>query len=156
MIRVRIQIEDNEIYDSADTYGLVYLESDTLFSAPLKPFETSKYPEKDGENVLPKTTYEPFDYTIKFFVRANLGIDNANQKIASFNELLYTEDSEIKTFKRVTFYNDFKKVKIVGYPKLIEKADDFWRDSSGRQADVVCVEWIIRVDKPQECDFNLI
>lgn len=159
MIKVRLQIADDGIYDTADAYGLVYLSSDTIFSPPLRAFESTKYPEQDGENIHPTTVYEPFDYKVKFFVNAELGLNNANQKIAAFNILLYTQSTEddTKTFKRVVFYNDYKKVKITGYPSLIHSAseDDFWRDSSGRQADVVCVEWTIRVDKPQECDFNL-
>ena len=158
MIKVRLQIGDDYAYDTADAYGLVYLSSDTIFSPPLRAFESTKYPEQDGENIHPVTVYEPFDYKVRFFVNAEKGLNNANQKIAAFNSLLYTkDDSGLKTFKRVVFYNDYKKVKITGYPNLIHSAseDDFWRDSRGRQADVVCVEWTIRVDKPQECDFNL-
>lgn len=158
MIKVRLQIGDGSIEDTSDKYSLVYLSSDTFFSAPLRPFESSKYPEQDGENIHPVTVYEPFDYKVKFFVQAKSGLNNANQKIAAFNKLLYTQDdSGLKTFKRVTFYNDYKKTKIVGYPNLIKEAGegDFWRDSTGRSFDVVCVEWVIRVDKPQDCDFNL-
>ena len=159
MIKVRLQIGDGPIENTSDKHSLVYLSSDTFFSAPLRSFESSKYPEQDGENIHPATVYEPFDYKVKFFVQAEPGLNNANQKIAAFNNLLYTKDaSGLKTFKRVIFYNDYKKVKIVGYPSLIKEAteDDFWRDSRGNVADVVCVEWSIRVDKPQECDFNLI
>ena len=159
MIKVRLQIASGEIYDTIDQYSLVYLSSDTIFSAPLRPFESTKYPEQDGENVNPSTVYEPFDYKVKFFVQAELGLENANKKIAAFNKLLYSEnDSGLKTFNRVAFYNDYKKVKIVGYPSLISEVDedDFWRDSAGRTTDVVCVEWSIHVDKPQECDFNLL
>lgn len=159
MIKVRLQIGNGAIVDTIDHYGLVYLSSDTVFSAPLRPFEVSKYPEQDGENTHPVTVYEPFDYKIKFFIQAEPGLNNANQKIAEFNNLLFSADpSGLKTFNRVVFYNDYKKIKVTGYPSLIKEAteDDFWRDSRGVEADVVCVEWIIRVDKPQECDFNLV
>lgn len=159
MIKVRLQIGEGTVFDTIDQYGLVYLSSDTIFSAPLRPFEVSKYPEQDGENTHPVTVYEPFDYKVKFFIQAEPGLNNANQKIAAFNKLLYTENSTgLKTFNRVTFYNDYKKVKIVGYPSLISEVDedDFWRDSAGRTTDVVCAEWSIHVDKPQECDFNLV
>lgn len=158
MIRVRLQIANGEIYDTIDKHGLVYLYSDTLFSPPLRSFEATTYPEQDGENLHPVTTYEPFDYKVKFFVQAEAGLKHANKIISDFNNLLFSEDSSgLKTFNRVTFYNDYKKIKIVGYPTLISAVDeeDFWRDSGGRTADIVCVEWTIRVDKPQECDFNL-
>ena len=48
-----------------------------------------------------------------------------------------------------------QKVKIVGYPQPIREATDFWRDDYGRVADVVCVEWVISVDNPLLCDFNI-
>ena len=156
MIKVRLQIAGGEIVDTADAYGLVYLEADSRFAAPVKGFEKSSYPEQPGTNLDPKTVDDEFEYKVKFFVKADGELENANQKIAAFNSLLYTKDADnVKTFKQVTFYNDYKKVKIVGYPKPIEEATDFWRDSRGRQADVVCVPFIIDVDKPQECDFNL-
>jgi hypothetical protein len=64
-------------------------------------------------------------------------------------------DGDVKIFKQVTFYNDYKKVKIVGIPSLIQQATEFWRDANGKQHDVVCVEWVIRVSKPSLCNFNL-
>lgn len=155
MIKVRVQIADGEIKDTIE-YGLIYLESDSRFSAPTKGFEESTYAEQPGSNIDPKTVDDKFDYKVKFFVKADRDLENANQKIAAFNSLLYTKDADnIKTFKQVTFYNDYKKVKIVGYPKPIEEATDFWRDSRGKQADVVCVEWTIMVNDPTLCDFNI-
>lgn len=156
MIKVRLQIADGEIVDTADTYGLVYLEADNRFAAPVKGFEKSSYPEQPGTNLDSKTVDDEFEYKVKFFVKADGDLENANQKIAAFNSLLYTKDADnIKTFKQVTFYNDYKKVKIVGYPSPIEEATDFWRDSRGKQADVVCVEWTINVNNPTLCDFNI-
>lgn len=156
MINVRLQIANGDIKDTASEYGLVYLESDTRFSAPIKDFEKTTYAEQPGSNIDPKTVADEFEYKVKFFVRAGGSVGNANAAIASFNSLLYTQDeNNIKTFKQVTFYNDYKKVKIVGYPKPIEDATDFWRDSKGNVADVVCVELNILVNDPTLCDFNL-
>lgn len=156
MIKVRLQIADGEIKDTASEFGLVYLESDNIFAAPLKPFEKSTYAEQAGSNIDPKTVDNEFEYKVKFFIKADGDIGNANAVIANFNSLLYTKDDNgIKTFKQVSFYNDYKKVKIVGYPKPIESATRFWRDSKGKQYDVVCVEWIIYVDNPTLCDFNI-
>lgn len=156
MIKVRLQIAGEEIKDTASEYGLVYLSADNRFAAPVKGFETSSYPEQPGTNLDPKTVDDEFEYKVKFFVKADGDLENANQKIAAFNSLLYTKDTDnIKTFKQVTFYNDYKKSKIVGYPSPIEEATDFWRDSRGKQADVVCVEWTIMVNDPTLCDFNI-
>lgn len=156
MIKVRLQIADGGLFDTADAYGLVYLEADSRFAAPIKGHEKSSYPEQPGTNLDPKTVDDEFEYKVKFFVKADGDLENANQKIAAFNSLLYTKDADnIKTFKQVTFYNDYKKVKIVGYPSPIEDATDFWRDSRGKQADVVCVEWTINVNNPTLCDFNI-
>lgn len=156
MIKVRLQIADGAIEDTADKYGLVYLRADNRFAAPTKGFETSKYAEQPGSNINPKTVDDEFDYKVEFFVKADGDLGNANSVIASFNSLLYTQDADkIKTFKKVTFYNDYKKVKIVGYPTPIAEATDFWRDSNGNTADVVCVEWTIKVNDPTLCDFNI-
>ena len=156
MINVRLQIADGNIENTADKYGLVYLSADNRFAAPTKGFEISKYAESPGSNIIPRTVDDEFEYKVKFFIKADGDLENANQKIAAFNSLLYTKDADnIKTFKQVTFYNDYKKVKIVGYPSPIEEATDFWRDSRGKQADVVCVEWTIKVNDPTLCDFNI-
>lgn len=156
MIKVRLQIAGEEIKDTASEYGLVYLEADSIFAAPVKGYEKSSYPEQPGTNLDPKTVDDEFEYKVKFFVKADGELENANEKIAAFNSLLYTKDADnIKTFKQATFYNDYKKVKIVGYPSPIEQATDFWRDSRGKQADVVCVEWTIMVNNPTLCDFNI-
>lgn len=156
MLRVRIQIGDGEIQDST-VYSLVYLSADHRFAAETKGFESTSYPEEEGEHILPKTVDAAFDYKIRFYVRAEGALENANEKIAAFNALLYTQEegSDVKTFKQVHFYNDYKKVLIVGYPKPIHEATDFWRDGSGKAHDVVVVEWVIRVTKPSLCDFNL-
>lgn len=155
MIRVRLQIGDGDIADTADNYGLVYVSSDHRFEAPLKEFEKTSYPEEEGEHILSKTVSDAFDYKVTWFIKADGSLDNANAVISRFNSLLYTQDGDIKSFKKVSFYNDYKKVKIVGTPSLIQEAAEFWRDAQGKQHDVVCVEWVIRVSKPSLCDFNL-
>lgn len=155
MIKVRLQIADGDILDTADNYGLIYLSADSRFDAPIKEFEKTSYPEQEGENIHPVTVSDAFDYKTTWFIKSDGSLSNANAVIARFNSLLYTQDGDIKTFKQVSFYNDYKKVKIVGTPSPIQEATEFWRDSQGKQHDVVCVEWIIRVSKPSLCDFNL-
>lgn len=155
MITVRLQIADGNIVDTADTYGLVYISADSRFAAPIKEFERTSYPEQEGENILAKTVSDAFDYKVTWFVKADGSLGNANAVIVRFNSLLYTQEDDVKTFKQVTFYNDYKKVKIVGTPSLIQEATEFWRDANGKQHDVVCVDWVIRVSKPSLCDFNL-
>lgn len=155
MIKVRLQIGDSDIVDTIDGYGLVYVSSDHRLEAPIKEFEKTSYPEQEGENIHPATVSDAFDYKVTWFVKADGSLDNANAVIARFNSLLYTQEGDMKTFKQVTFYNDYKKVKIVGTPSPIQEATEFWRDQSGKQHDVVQVEWVIRVSKPSLCDFNL-
>lgn len=155
MIKVRLQIANGDILDTADNFGLVYISADSRFDAPIKEFEKTSYPEQEGENIIAKTTSDAFDYKVTWFVKADGSLNNANDTIARFNSLLYTQVGDIKTFKEVSFYNDYKKVKIVGTPSPIQEATEFWRDANGKQHDVVCVEWMIRVSKPSLCDFNL-
>lgn len=155
MIRVRLQIAEGDILDTADNYGLVYLSADNRFAAPIKQREVTTYAEQEGENISTKTVDDAFDYKVTWFVKADGSLDNANDIIARFNSLLYTQDGDVKTFNQVSFYNDYKKVKIVGTPSPIQEATEFWRDAQGKQHDVVQVEWVIRVHKPSLCDFNL-
>jgi hypothetical protein len=155
MIKVRLQIANGDILDTADNFGLVYISADSRFEAPIKEFEKTTYPEQEGENIIAKTTSDAFDYKVTWFVKADGSLGNANAVIAKFNALLYDQVDDIKTFKQVAFYNDYKKVKIVGTPSPIQEATEFWRDIQGKQHDVVQVEWVIRVSKPSLCDFNL-
>lgn len=154
MIKVRLQIEDGEILDTETAYGFVYLDSDKRVGAPSKGFEKTSYPEEEGEHILPKTVDDAFDYKVKFFIQAS-SLKNANDRIADFNALLYTKSGDVKTYKQVTFYNDYKRHKIVGYPSEISEAQDFWRDRTNQLNDIIIVEWTIRVNKPSLCDFNL-
>lgn len=157
MIKVRLQINNGDILDTIDAYGLVYVSSDHRFEAPIKEFDKTSYPEQEGENIIAKTVSDAFDYKVKWFVKADGSLANANKVIANFNAKLYSkaEGQDVLTFNTVTFYNDYKKVKIVGTPSLIQEATEFWRDANGKQHDVVCVEWVIRVSKPSACNFNL-
>ena len=153
MIKTRIQIEDGDIYDITDKFGLVYLSGDKVFAAPIKEFEESAYPEQSGKNIYPRTTDEAFEYKVTFFVKTD-SLTRANKKIYRFNSSLYTQTGDVKTFKQVTFYDDYKGVKVVGYPQPIREATEFWRDKSGKLSDIVCCEWVLQVNNPSLCDFN--
>ena len=155
MIRVRLQIGEGDVLDTIDGYELVYVSADKRFEAPLKEIEKSSYPEQEGENSFDKTVRDAFDYKVVWFIKTDGTIVNANRVIAAFNSRLYTQDGDIMTFKQVKLYDDYKKVLIVGRPSLISEATEFWRDANGKQHDVVCVEWVIRVSKPSLCDFNI-
>lgn len=152
MLTVRIKIGDGSIVDTR-SYGLVYLEADHVVGSPIKGFEETSYPEQRGVNILPKTVDDAFDYKVKFFVQAT-SVDSANKKIKEFNDLLYSQTDDIKTFERVTFFNDYKHVKIVGYPSPISEATEFWRDPKNLVNDVVIVEWNIRVNDPSLCEYK--
>lgn len=155
MITVRLKIGDGEIVDT-QTFGFIYLDSDKRVGAESKGFESTAYPEEEGEHILPKAADDAFDYKIKFFIQAT-SLKDANQLITEFNESLHDTPDELglKTYHQVTFYNDYKRHKIVGYPNEIPEATDFWRDHRNQVEDIVIIEWTIRVTKPSLCDFNL-
>lgn len=153
MIRVRLQIEDGEIYDTLDRYGLIYINGSKRFAAPIKKFEETIYPEQSGKNISPKTTDDSFDYEVEFFIKTE-NLIRVNKKITRFNSLMYTQDGDVKTFKRITFYDDYKGVKIVGYPQPMDVPTKFWRDKNGYQQDVVLCKLIIQVNNPSLCDFT--
>ena len=155
MITARLKIGDGSIVDT-QTYGLIYLDSDKRTAAPTKGFEATSYPEEEGEHIIPKTVDAAFEYKVKFFIQAS-ALEDANAKIDAFNALLYTttQGSDVKTYKQVEFYNDYKRHKIVGYPQPVAEPTDFWRDTTNQVNDVVVVEWTIRVTKPSLCDFSI-
>lgn len=155
MLTARVKIGDAAVADTRN-YGLVYLDSDKRVGAPSKGFETTAYPEEEGEHILAKTVDAAFDYVVKFFIQAD-SLANANDKIAAFNAMLYTQasGSDTKEYKTIEFYNDYKRHKIVGIPHPIDEAQEFWRDQTNQLSDIIVVEWTIRVVKPSLCDFNL-
>ena len=153
MIRARIQIENGEIYDITEEFGFIYLNGDKKFAAPIKDFEETSYPEQAGVNIIPKTVDDAFEYRVVFFIKTD-SITRANKKISRFNSALYTQEGDVKTFKQITFYDDYKGVKVVGYPKPMADATEFWRDKNGNIADVVCCEWIIHANNPSLCEFD--
>ena len=67
MLTARIKIGDGEIKDTRD-YGFVYLDSDKRVGADSKGFESTSYPEEEGEHIIPKTVDAAFDYNVKFFI----------------------------------------------------------------------------------------
>ena len=162
MIRVRIAFGDGDgsgvVYDTYDKYGLIYISSDDVTEAPLKSMDTTEYANEAGEHIDRRAAQNAFDYKVKFAVEGyNKNLDNANAKIDVFNKAMYTtkSGSDIRTFKEVTFYDDYKRVKIVGIPKPVNKPTDFYRKENGQELDCVQFEFTIRVADPRKCDFNL-
>lgn len=154
MIRVGIQFAGEEaIRDTLDEFGFIYISSDNILAPEVKSFERTEYAEEEGEHILPFTVDAAFDYKVNFLIQSD-SIENANAKIAAFNQKLYTETGGTKAFSRITLHNYHKGVKIVGYPRPMSQASRFWRDPKGVQQDAVEAELLIRVDKPSLCNFN--
>lgn len=158
MINVRLQIGTGEAVDTYAAYKFIYLSADNRVGAPMKELESTSYPEEPGKHFYAKTVSDAFDYKVTFLVESGGSLATVNSKIADFNTLLYSEDSttHIKTLNKVTFFNDYKNVKIVGYPVLISEATDFWKDKNGRSSSFAQVEFTIHVENPMDCDFNYV
>lgn len=157
MLRARIKIGSGSVVDTFDQYGLVYLDSDKRTAAPTKGFESTQYPEEEGEHIMTKTVDAAFDYTVKFFIQAT-SLENANERVKVFNDAILPKDqnSDTRTAQKIEFYNDHKRNKIVGYaPQPMAEPTEFWRDPKNQINDVVVVELTIRVNKPSLCDFAL-
>lgn len=157
-IKTRIQIEDGIIEDTYTMCGFIYISSDHRTAPPEKKRETTTYVEQEGENVDPRTMDDVFDYKIKFLIECpNFDTDNANLAIRTFNEAIRTVDpiTNVKTCKQITFYNDYKRVKIVGIPEIIAEPTEFYRQQNGNVLDCVLIELTIHVSNPSLCDFAL-
>lgn len=156
-IRARLQIEDGPIEDTYDKWGFIYVESDHRTAAPEKQRETTTYAEEEGEHIDPRTVDDVFDYTAKFLIETpNTNLKNANEKIKAFNYAIRDIDPEtkIKTCKTITFYNDYKRVKIVGIPEIVAEPTEFYRQQNGNVLDCVLIELKIHVSTPSLCDFS--
>ena len=158
MITVRIQIGDGAILDTYEGHGLIYKEADHRTEAPIKKRDASSYVEQAGENTDRRTVQDAFDYKVQFVIEApNKNLQNANAVIAAFNRKLYAQpaNSDIRTYKEVTFYNDYKRVKIVGIPEPIAEPKELYRRQNGDVMDCAVVELTIRVSDPTKCDFDM-
>lgn len=154
-IRVRIKIGDGAIEDTFTAHKLIYKESDNRTEAPIKKRDVSSYVEQAGDNTDPRTVQDAFDYKVTFIIDGqNTNLANVNAIVAAFNAKLYTQpaNSDIRTYKEVTFYNDFKRVKIVGLPEPIAEPKEMKRSRNG--FDFAQVELVIHVSDPKKCNFE--
>ena len=156
MIRVRLKIGDGDILDTFTAHRLIYKDSDNRTEAPIKKRDESSYIEEAGKHTDPRTVQDAFDYKATFVIDAqNTDLASVNAVIAAFNAKLYTQPSgsDIRTYRRVTLYNDYKRVRIAGIPDPIAEAKELKRTKSGY--DYAQVEFTIHVDDPTQCAFNL-
>lgn len=156
MIYVRIKIGDGEIQDMFTAHKLIYKDSDNRTEAPVKKRDTTSYAEEAGEHIDPRIVQDVFDYKVRFIIDTqDTDLASANAIVSAFNKKLYTQptDSDIRTLNVVTFYNDFKRVKIVGLPEPIAEPTKMRRSKNGY--DFAEVEFVIHVSNPKLCDFNM-
>lgn len=155
MINVRIQIGDGAIEDTFAAHGLIYMDADNRTEAPIKKRDVTTYAEQAGDNTDPRTVQDAFDYKVQFIIDGqDKDLKRVNSIIAAFNRKLYTQpaNSDIRTYKEVTFYNDFKPCKIVGLPEPIAECKEFKKSKNGYE--FAQVELVIHVSDPTKCNFE--
>ena len=155
MINVRIQIGDGAIEDTFEAHKLIYIGADNRTEAPIKKRDASSYAEQAGENTDPRTVQDAFDYKVQFIIDGqDKDLKRVNSIIAAFNKKLYTQpaNSDIRTYKEVIFYNDFKPCKIVGLPEPIAECKEFKKSKNGYE--FAQVELVIHVSDPTKCNFE--
>ena len=155
MINVRIQIGDGAIEDTFTAYKLIYMEADHRTEAPIKKRDVTTYAEQAGDNTDPRTVQDAFDYKAQFIIDGqDKDLKRVNSIIAAFNKKLYTQEegSDIRVYKEVTFYNDFKPHKIVGIPEPIPECKEFKKSKNGYE--FAQVELVIHVSDPTKCNFE--
>lgn len=160
MIKSRIQIENGAIEDFYSKWGFIYMSGDHRFAAPEKKRDESSYIEQAGNNTDPRTVDDAFDYKAKFLIETpNKNLENANSRIKAWNDAVRERKSgsDIKRCKTVTFYDDYKRCKIVGIPEIIADVDEknYYRRQNGNALDCVVVELKINVSNPKLCDFDM-
>lgn len=155
MINVRIKIGDGAIEDTFAAHKLIYMDADNRTEAPIRKRDVTSYAEEAGEHTDPRTVQDAFDYKVQFIIDGqDKDFKRVNSIIAAFNSKLYTQEtgSDIRTYKEVTFYNDFKPCKIVGLPEPIAECKEFKKSSNGYE--FAQVEFVIHVSDPTKCNFE--
>lgn len=155
MINVRIKIGDGAIEDTFAAHKLIYIDSDNRTEAPIKKRDVTSYAEESGDHTDPRTVQDAFDYKVTFIIDGqDKDLKRVNSIIAAFNKKLYTQpaNSDIRTYKEVTFYNDFKPCKIVGLPEPIAECKEFKKSRNGYE--FAQVELVIHVSDPTKCNFE--
>lgn len=152
---MRIQIGDGATEDTFTAYKLIYMEADHRTEAPIKKRDVTTYAEQAGDNTDPRTVQDAFDYKVQFIIDGqDRDLKRVNSIIAAFNKKLYTQEanSDIRTYKEVTFYNDFKPHKIIGIPEPIAECKEFKKSRNGYE--FAQVEFVIHVSDPKKCNFE--
>lgn len=155
MINVRIQIGDGAVEDTFADHKLIYMDADNRTEAPIKKRDVTTYAEQAGDNTDSRTVQDAFDYKVQFIIDGqDKDLKHVNSIIAAFNKKLYTQpaNSDIRTYKEVTFYNDFKPCKIVGLPEPIAECKEFKKSKNGYE--FAQVEFVIHVSDPTKCNFE--
>lgn len=155
MINVRIKIGDGAIEDTFAAHKLIYIDADNRTEAPIKKRDVTTYAEQAGDNTDPRTVQDAFDYKAQFIIDGqDKDLKRVNSIIAAFNKKLYTQpaNSDIRTYKEVTFYNDFKPCKIVGLPEPIAECKEFKKSKNGYE--FAQAEFVIHVSDPTKCNFE--
>ena len=155
MINVRIKIGDGAIEDTFAAHKLIYMDADNRTEAPIRKRDVTSYAEAAGEHTDPRTVQDAFDYKVQFIIDGqDKDFKRANSIIAAFNSKLYTQEtgSDIRTYKEVAFYNDFKPCKIVGLPEPIAECKAFKKSRNGDE--FAQVEFVIHVSDPTKCNFE--
>lgn len=155
MINVRIKIGNGAIEDTFAAHKLIYMDADNRTEAPIKKRDATSYAEQAGENIDRRTVQDAFDYKVQFIIDGqDKDLKRVNSIIAAFNKKLYTQESgsDIRTYKEVTFYNDFKPHKIVGLPEPIAECKEFKKSRNGYE--FAQVEFVIHVSDPRKCNFE--
>lgn len=155
MIKVHIKIGDGAIEDTFAAHKLIYMDADNRTEAPIKKRDATSYAEKAGENTDKRTVQDAFDYKAQFIIDGqDKDLKRVNSIIAAFNKKLYTQEanSDIRIYKEVTFYNDFKPHKIVGLPEPIAECKEFKKSKNGYE--FAQVEFVIHVSDPKKCNFE--
>lgn len=155
MITVRIKIGDGAIEDTFAAHKLIYMDADNRTEAPIKKRDVTTYAEQAGDNTDPRTVQDAFDYKVQFIIDGqDKDLKRVNSIIAAFNKKLYTQEanSDIRIYKEVTFYNDFKPHKIVGLPEPIPECKEFKKSKNGYE--FAQVEFVIHVSDPTKCNFE--
>lgn len=158
MSRAYIRIGDGALEDSRKRWGFVYKDADPRMGGDVKEFAASSYIEEAGEHTDPRTVEAAFDWGVRFVVTGTNrnSVNSVNGRIAAFNRALYdTDESGVRHYKRVTVVDESHRVSVTGIARPIGGISGFYRSRQRGGLDVAEIEFRLRVDRPELCDWNV-
>jgi hypothetical protein len=146
--KLRIQIASGAVQEAAATWGFHLVETDDTILAPIREYETQRYPESSAEEIWPYTVQEPFDYKCTLLCFGALSTLNSSLKTFYDSLFTITAGVDLRQAKPITLYNDYKAMKVTGYAKTVE-GKDYYPELKEYEKGAYLFDFVLHISDPK-------